>query len=549
MTRTAEEENPPVQERRTVLQGLRSWATKGSLASLYGFLAVVAVGVVQTFFSVHKGGYFPEQWYWGLSVVLTALGISVLVPGYFSPAFMGRKQKILAGILILFTALMAASILWSISPELSNREASRTAMYAGAFVLLLPAAARWGSFIIDVMIFGGLLPPALYGLLQKVYPTLALYTGLDSLELDPKASSTLGYHPAFGMMCAMGILLAVSRVGSLRSIPLRALYSSTSVVFLVALYFTFSRGAVLALAGGAVVLLVLSKRRFEMLGNLLIPGLAALWVILQVRDLPGLVMRPVTRQQMQIDGWILVDPLLKALLVAFIAQVAFSIIIRLIENFVPENVGNRAKAVGAVAVAVVVLLGLGQGWTSFRDAGGVEGLRDKVMANNVYSDQSIIEDPTQRYASFDAAARIELWKVGLENWRQHPFTGTGGDTYQVVFEREKAEGAGDVLHPHSMWISWLSDAGVFAFLAFATFSLGLLTLAAYNVFSSTRSRRSRALIAGSAAAATAYLISSSIDWNWYIPASTLPFFALAAVAAGMRPGAATKAKRQTGQGS
>ncbi|HZY65058.1 MAG TPA: hypothetical protein VFE21_04185 [Rubrobacteraceae bacterium] len=45
--------------------------------------------------------------------------------------------------------------------------------------------------------------------------------------------------------------------------------------------------------------------------------------------------------------------------------------------------------------------------------------------------------------------------------------------------------------------------------------------------------RSQAIIAGSAAAATAYLISSSIDWNWYIPAATIPFFALAAVAAGM----------------
>jgi hypothetical protein len=42
-------------------------------------------------------------------------------------------------------------------------------------------------------------------------------------------------------------------------------------------------------------------------------------------------------------------------------------------------------------------------------------------------------------------------------------------------------------------------------------------------------------VAGSAAALTAYLASSTIDWNWYIPASTLPFFALAAVAAGTTP--------------
>jgi hypothetical protein len=47
-----------------------------------------------------------------------------------------------------------------------------------------------------------------------------------------------------------------------------------------------------------------------------------------------------------------------------------------------------------------------------------------------------------------------------------------------------------------------------------------------------RNCRSRALLADSAAAITAYLASSSVDWNRYIPASTLLFFVLGAVAAG-----------------
>ena len=88
------------------------------------------------------------------------------------------------------------------------------------------------------------------------------------------------------------------------------------------------------------------------------------------------------------------------------------------------------------------------------------------------------------------------------------------------------------MHPHSMWMSLLSDTGIFGFLAFAAFCAGCLALTVYNAFSTARDRRSRALLAGSAAAITAYLISSSIDWNWYIPASTLPFFALAALASG-----------------
>jgi O-antigen ligase len=143
------------------------------------------------------------------------------------------------------------------------------------------------------------------------------------------------------------------------------------------------------------------------------------------------------------------------------------------------------------------------------------------------------EDQTQRLTSVSAANRIALWQIAWENFRQHPLTGTGGDTYQLIFEQNRpANFPQSTKYPHSVWLSLLSDTGIFSFLAFAAFSVGCLCLAFYNALSTTRTTKSRALVAGSAAALTAYLASSTIDWNWYIPASTLPFFALAAVAAG-----------------
>ncbi len=65
-----------------------------------------------------------------------------------------------------------------------------------------------------------------------------------------------------------------------------------------------------------------------------------------------------------------------------------------------------------------------------------------------------------------------------------------------------------MLHPHSVWMRLLYDTGIFAFLTFLAFSVGLLALAAHNAFSVRRSHRSRAMIAGCAAAATAYPVSS-----------------------------------------
>jgi O-antigen ligase len=511
----------------------------------YGLLAVAVVASVQIYFSLHLGGYFIEQWAWGAAAIAAALVGAALIRGYFSTASLGRWQWALVGALVALVVIVTASISWSIAPKLSFQEASRTAMYAGTFVLLLPAVAYWGSLVVDLTLFGALLLPAIYGLLQKILPTgetfafSVKYTGFAFLLTDPKASSTVGYHPAFGMMCAMGALLAISRVGafrSLRTIPLRALFSATGTVFLVALYFSFSRGGVLSLAAGAVVFLVLSKHRFEALGNAAVSGLPAFWVVSQARELSGLVSRPVSLQAMKTDGLALVEPLLKGLLLAFAAQLLFSLLVFAVKKFVPEGVRRGVGLVATVITACAVVVALSYAAATFQKAGGVGELRERITA-----DPSELEaraqqaDQTQRLTSVSAANRIALWQIAWENFREHPLTGTGGDTYQVVYDQNTPANSESVLHPHSVWLSLLSDTGIFSFVAFAAFSVGCLCLAFYNAFSTTRTTRSRALVAGSAAALTAYLASSTIDWNWYIPASTLPFFALAAVAAGTTP--------------
>jgi O-Antigen ligase len=522
------------------LKNLRLRSAVENPIAAYGLLAVAVVASVQIYFSLRGGGYFIEQWSWGASAIAAALVGAALIRGYFSTASLGRWQWALVGALVALVAIVTVSISWSIAPVLSFHEASRTAMYAGTFVLLLPAVAYWGSLVVDLTLFGALLPPAIYGLQQKILPTSVKYTGIGTLATDPKVSSTVGYHPAFGMMCAMGVLLAISRVGafrSLRSIPLRALYSATGTMFLVALYFSFSRGAVVALAAGVVVLLVLSKHRFEVLGNAAISGLPALWVVSQARELSGLVSRPVSPQAIQSDGLALVEPLLKGLLLAFAAQLLFFLLVLAVKKFAPEGVRRGVGLAATVIAAGAVVVALGYGAATFQKAGGVEELKDRITADSSELEaRALKKDQTQRLTSVSAANRIVLWQIAWENFRQHPLTGTGGDTYQLIFEQNRPDNyPQSVLHPHSVWLSLLSDTGIFSFLAFATFSAGCLCLAFYNAFSTTSTTRSRALLAGSAAAITAYLASSTIDWNWYIPASTLPFFALAAVAAGTTP--------------
>jgi hypothetical protein len=511
-------------------QGLRARVAQRGLAHFYGLFAVLVVASVQIFFSLQQGGYNTAQWYWGVGAIMAAVFGAALVPGYLSSPSVGRKQWALAGALLLLVVVVSASIFWSIAPTLSILEASRTTMYVGAFVLLLPAVARWGSLMVDATIFGALLPPAIYGLLQKAFPTSVEYTGRYGVEVDPTISSTVGYTAAFGMMCAMGVLLAVARIGSFCSVLLRALYSVTGVLFLVALYFSFSRGALLALAVGVIVLLVLAQRRFEVLCNLAIAALPALWVVSQARDYPALVSRPVSLEVIETDGLALLGILALALLFALVAQALFTVLVGWFVRVIPEGTHGVLRIAGTVSAVVIVVVGLYLGWSAFQQAGGFDELKNQIMDTPSQSQaQAITADQTERFSSLNTN-RIEQWKIAWENWREHPFTGTGGDTYQIVHEEKAPLDLEGVLHPHSVWMSLLSDTGIFAFLSFAAFCIGCLAIACYSAFSGTVSGRSRALLAGSTAAISAYLVSSSIDWHWYIPGSTLPFFALAAVA-------------------
>lgn len=416
---TTIEETQPTGERDSKLVALRRLGRGDRPATFYGLLAVLTVAVVQFFFSLEDGAFYVTQWYRGAIAISVLLVVSTLVPGYLTRAPIGRKQWMLAGALGVLLAVVGTSILWSLSRELSFYETSRTTMYVGAFVLLLPAAARWGWLVVDTMIFGGLLLPALYGLLQKIFPTVIEYTGFVSLENDPRASSTVGYHPTFGMMCAMGALLSISRVGSfraasLRLVPLRAIYSATGTLFLIAMFFSFSRGAFLALAGGAVVLIALSSRRFEVLGNALVSGLPALWVIERAREMPGLVARPASLEVMANDGWALVGPLSQGLLLALVAQVIFTLVVWLVETAVPRGVLRGATVAGGFAVAAVLVVGLGWGWSAFQASGGFEEVRRQISAESVAGTTDrgdLSRDQSERYASLHAGDRILLWKI------------------------------------------------------------------------------------------------------------------------------------------
>jgi hypothetical protein len=71
---------------------------------------------------------------------------------------------------------------------------------------------------------------------------------------------------------------------------------------------------------------------------------------------------------------------------------------------------------------------------------------------------------------------------------------------------------------------------LFAFLALLSFVAVLVGYTGTAIWRSGPQGERRLLLAGLGSALMVYLVSSTFEWHWYLPASTLFFFILAAVA-------------------
>ena len=74
---------------------------------------------------------------------------------------------------------------------------------------------------------------------------------------------------------------------------------------------------------------------------------------------------------------------------------------------------------------------------------------------------------------------------------------------------------------HSLELEQLAELGLVGLLALAAFLAGVLLAAR------TALRRDPAAAAGAAAAALVWLLHASIDWDWQLPAVSLPALVLA----------------------
>jgi O-antigen ligase len=190
-------------------------------------------------------------------------------------------------------------------------------------------------------------------------------------------------------------------------------------------------------------------------------------------------------------------------------------------------------AVAAVALGLVTLALLapeaaplwrrvGPPWRAAVGWGAVAAL---VVALVVVADDRAA--PPARGATAERFAelgsnRADYWRVAADAFAAEPLRGVGASGFRVEWlrERDVREGAADA---HSLYLETAAELGLVGLVLLGAFAGGVAVCARRLV------ARDAALAAGPVAALAVLALHAGIDWDWELPALTLPGLLLAGV--------------------
>jgi hypothetical protein len=463
--------------------------------------ALIGGTVVVAFFT---GGYFDRPRIFA-AVVAWAL---VALAAIFAPHPLPRSTAGRVAVAGLFglCAWTALSISWAPIAGRAEDDLQRVLLYVGAFVAAVAwfrdaRVRRW----IEPAIAFGVLVVILYGLSERLFPGL--------IELDRSLTSSgrleqpITYWNALGILAVVGLLLAVRLAGDPeRPRALRGAAAAAGVPIGLGVYLTFARGALAALAVGVLVVVALAPAiRVQLRAIVAVLG-AATFAAVVASVLPTVQSLPRGSQGDSGEGLIM----LAALLVA--AAAAPAITLAASRRTLPSPRLPASRAVTVLSATVLVILAGGVAVAAFE--GKPATVSPKAGANPA------------RLASIDTN-RYLYWEVALREFGRHPIVGLGSGGFAVEWLKEykRVDRSGDA---HSLYIETLGELGIVGFGLVLLFVGGVATTLV------RLHRQDPSAATGVTAALAAWALHAGLDWDWEMPAATLPALLLAAAAIAWR---------------
>ena len=462
-------------------------------------------GLLTAFLAFRAGGFFPG------ATGLVAAGLAVALAAYLTAARrpfagLGTAWLVSAGALAGLAVWILLSARWSNSAGRALIEFDRALLYLLLLALFGFAARRagdlgrllrWAALVIAAV--------GLVALLTRLLPDqLPTSQGIAIHRLQ----FPLTYWNALGMLMGIGLVLNLH----LSAAPAEALWArllgaGSIPVLVVTLYFTFSRGAILAALAGiaAVLLLGPSRGLVTALISALPTGAFAAW---QAYGAEPLADTEFTAASARPEA----HRLLAVMAGCVVAAVALRGLGRLLDRRLARLRMPGVRAPVVLAVTVALIMGVGS-------VVAASGLVDRLER----SDEVSPNDLRDRLTTLGDRNRRAHWRVAVDEFRRAPWQGTGAGTFRLTWERERPF-AFDASDGHSLYLETLSELGIPGLAMLLVCLLVPLGVAAARLGGPERHAHAAFVAAGGA-----LLVHAGIDWDWEMPALFVWFFAAAGV--------------------
>ena len=459
------------------------------------FARVVTAGVagaIPVVLAFHSGGYFPSEWGLELLVLGLIALAAVLLRDRISPAPV--ELAVVLG-LVGLAAWTVLSVVWSPGVDEPVLAAQRTLVYAAgaAAVALAVTPDRVQALLVGLAC--GAATISLYALETRLIE--GKVGSADDVLSGSRLIEPIGYANALGAVAALGLLLTLGLALFSTVASIRGAGGAALVPLAVALYLTLSRGSFLAVAAGLVAFGALVRGRSLSGGLLLVLPGPAIGVLLAQRS-------PLTRAGLDAVqaraaghrlGWEL------ALLA--LAGAAGGV---LAPRLAPRL--SRIALIGGIAVALgVVAIVAAKGPVAV-----IDRVADRIQATPPVTGG----DLDRRVLSVSGNGRLDYWRVAWRMVERRPLLGEGGGTYERWWLQERPV-ASYARNAHNLYLETLAELG--------PVGLVLLLVALGAPLLGLRRCAKNPLAAGAAAAYVAWLVHAALDWDWQIPAVTLPALA------------------------
>jgi hypothetical protein len=475
----------------SMLTGTTRWPPRAAVgevaAAAVAFAAVAGV-------AAENGGDFPTTWGWA-AVALCAIAAALLALGGW-PRLRPMEKVVLAAVVGL-SAWTFASTIWSISVTRSMLEGERSLVYVSGVLVALLLSRRAGGRAIVIGAWLAITAICTYALVTRLFPK---QFGVVDPIAGNRLSTPVGYWNGLGLLAAIGCLLALG-LAARSTAWVRMAAAASTVVLVLTLYFTFGRGAWIALFAGLVATVIVDRRRLQLIATALAVAPWPTVAVYYASRAGSLTRVDVAIDAAQKDGHALAVISVGVMTLAALGVLA----LEMIESRVRFTPGPRLRwlfaAVLVCILAAVVALALARygspvkiardGWHSF-------------TAQPVGTGSNL----NNRLFHLSGSGRIDQWRVADREVAAHPWLGSGAGTYgEYWFQlRPSTVFVHDV---HNLYLETLAEIGPIGLALLVLLFAGLIVRAA----------RSRSpLAAATVGACVAYMLHSAADWDWELPA-------------------------------